>query len=80
MNLQTMHTQDISDVLTAARILFGSETVTDTHSEMFQSSFGGVVLGVRKSFNERVAAYEANKHRVPEVLAELDAELLRRGF
>jgi hypothetical protein len=78
MNLQAMHTQDISDVLCAARIFFGSETVSATHSEMFRSSFGAAILGERKSFNERVAAFEANKHRVPEVLAELNAELESR--
>ncbi|AVX93348.1 hypothetical protein [Pseudomonas psychrophila] len=77
MNIEGMHTQDISDVLSAGRqCLFVEETTTQT--EMFRSLFGGVIVGGSKPFGERLDAYTANEHRVPEVLVALAAELVRR--
>ncbi|GAB0080083.1 hypothetical protein I4I80_24140 [Pseudomonas syringae pv. tomato] len=79
MNIEGMHTQDIDDVLSAGRLCL-CDTVTSIHTEMFRSLFGGVIVGGSKPFGERLDAYTANKHRVPEVLAALATELKRRGF
>ena len=78
-NILQMHTQDIDDVLSAARLCL-CDNVTNTQTEMFRSLFGGVIVGGSKQFGERLDAYTANKHRVPEVLAALAIELNRRGF
>jgi hypothetical protein len=78
MNIESMHTQDISDVLSAARLCL-CEKKTSTENEMFRALFGGLFVGGFKPFGEKLDAYTANKHRVPEVLANLAVELERRG-
>ncbi|PMV89389.1 MULTISPECIES: hypothetical protein [unclassified Pseudomonas] len=78
MNIEGMHTQDINDVLSAGRLCL-CDKVTSTQTEMFRASFGGVIVGGHKPFGEKLDAYTANKHRVPEVLAALAIELERRG-
>ncbi|TCV51611.1 hypothetical protein [Pseudomonas sp. 460] len=79
MNIEGMHTQDISDVLSAGRLCL-CDKVTSTQTEMFRALFGGVIVGGAKPFGEKLDAYTANKHRVPEVLAALVVELERRGL
>lgn len=79
MNIQNMHSQEILDVLSVARLCL-CEDRTSIETEMFRASFGGVIIGGFKPFGEKLDAYAANKHRVPEVLAELAAELERRGL
>lgn len=79
-NIQTMFTQDISDVLSAARLCLCEKT-TSIQAEMFRGLFGGLFLeGFRPSFGDRLNAYNDNKHRIAEVLANLAEELERRGF
>ena len=77
MNIEGMHTQDFNDVLSAGRLCL-CEKVTSTQTEMFRSLFGGVIVGGSKPFGEKLDAYTANKHRVPEVLVALASELKRR--
>ena len=77
MKIQAMHTQDINDVLSAARLCL-CDRVTSIQTEMFRSLFGGVIIGVFESFGAKLDAYKANKHRAHEVLADLAAELERR--
>ncbi|MQT73325.1 MULTISPECIES: hypothetical protein [Pseudomonas] len=79
MNIEAMHTQDINDVLSAGRLCL-CDKVTSTQTEMFRALFGGVIVGGSKPFGEKLDAYTANKHRVPEVLADLAIELERRGL
>lgn len=79
MNIKDLHTQDISDVLSAARLCL-CDKVTSIQTEMFRSLFGGVIVGVHKSFHEKLDAHAANKHHIPTVLAELAVELERRGL
>jgi len=79
MNIEGMHTQDISDVLSAGRLCL-CDKVTSIQTEMFRALFGGVIVGGSKPFGEKLDSYSANKHRVPEVLAALAVELERRGF
>jgi hypothetical protein len=77
MNIETMHTQDIEDVLLAARACLCDDR-TSIDSEMFRALFGGVIIGGHELFGEKLNAYNANKHRLPEVLAALAVELERR--
>lgn len=79
MNIQAMHTQEIDDVLSAGRLCL-CEKVTSIQTEMFRALFGGVIVGGNKPFGEKLDAYTSNKHRVPEVLADLALELERRGL
>lgn len=78
MNIQNLHTQEISDVLSAARLCL-CEKKTSTENEMFRALFGGLFVGGFKPFGDKLSAFDANKHRVPEVLADLAVELERRG-
>ena len=78
-NIKEMHTQDISDVLSAARLCL-CENPSSIHLEMFRALFGGVIIGVFKPFGEKLDAYKANQHRIPQVLAALAEELEDRGL
>jgi len=79
MNIQAMHTQDISDILSAARLCL-CENPSSIHREMFRALFGGVFVGVFKPFGEKLDAYKANQHLIPQVLAALAEELENRGI
>lgn len=78
MNIEGMYTQDISDVLSAARLCL-CEKVTSIQTEMFRAAFGGLFAGGSSAFGDKLDAYNANKHQVPAVLSALAIELERRG-
>ena len=77
--IATAHTQDLADVLAAARVFFFSDRKTSIQSEMFRAAFGGLFCAGGSAFGDKLSAYDANKNRVPEVLAEVAAEIDRRA-
>lgn len=77
MDFQAIPAQDLNDVLAAARLCL-SVKPTSTQSEMFRGLYGGLFVGSAKHFGEKLDAHKAHKHLIPEVLAELAAELFRR--
>ena len=76
--LETIHTQDLDDILSAARLCL-CDKMTSTQVHMFRASFGALFCEVGAHFIYRYVAYEENKHKVPEVLANIAIELEARG-
>ena len=75
--LKQMHMQDISDVLTAARLCL-ADKFNATDGEVFRASFGGLFAGVAADFGDKLNAYDQHTHEVPQVLALLAEEMHSR--
>lgn len=78
-DLHTIHTQELSDVISAARICFFCDPRTSTQTQMFKASFGALFCELGAHFVHRYAAYDENKSKVPEVLANIALELEARA-
>lgn len=77
--LNTIHTQDLNDVLSAARLVITESNAT--FNDMFRASFGALFCKEeRPLFGDKITAYEANKENVPQVLAEIAIELDARLY
>lgn len=77
LNLTEKHTQDLQDVLSAARLRF-TDSWNATICDMFRASFGGLFCNNGAMFGEKIDAYDANKGNISEVLAEIAVELEAR--
>ncbi len=80
-SIQEAARQDLMDVLSAARIWFFDEKKTSTQAEMFAASLGSLFCEPGGQFGDFLDAYDAiGNDAVPAVLAEIAAELERRGL
>lgn len=72
--LNEVCSQDLHDILSAARLV--RTEPNSTYSDMFRASFGALFCTVeRPLFGEKLDAYEANKHKVVDILADIAVEL-----
>lgn len=78
-DLNNIQTQELSDVLSAARVCFFCEPRTSTQVQMFKASFGALFCEPGAHFVHRYAAYDENKSKTPEVLASIAIELEARA-
>lgn len=76
MNLSTICTQDLTDVMSSARLAASNERAI--FNEMFHASFGSLFCQPGASFCERINAYDANSHRLGDVLTLVGDEIERR--
>lgn len=72
--LTKVHTQDLNDILTSARMMF-CEVKTSIQVDMFRSMFGGLFCEDGASFGDKISAYENNKASVPSTLGLIAVEL-----
>lgn len=77
--LNTINTQDLNDILSAARLVLTEQNAT--FNEMFRAAFGALFCNVeRPLFGDKITAYEDNKSKVPQVLADIAIELDARLY
>lgn len=77
--LNTVCTQDLTDILSAARLVITEQNTT--FNDMFRASFGALFCNVELPlFGDKVTAYEANKNNVASVLADIAIELDARLY
>lgn len=76
MNISLICTQDLIDVMSSAKL--GASNEKAIFNEMFRASFGGLFCQPGSSFCEKINAYDANSHRLGDVLTLVGDEIEQR--